>query len=103
VLSDPCIRRGAAIFPLAIVAERTLNFFCSVAGVTAWRRHLRPSVTGWQEGEMPSSRKATHSGRAYAAPLFWVALLMMCYWVLAEWPEIPRLLAVLKASLPWPV
>jgi hypothetical protein len=52
---------------------------------------------------MPSSRKATQSGKAYAAPLLWVALLMMTYWILAEWPGLPKLVAVLKASLPWPV
>ncbi len=51
---------------------------------------------------MPSSRRAVQSGRAYAAPLLWVALLMVCYWVLAEWPELPKLFALLKVALHWP-
>lgn len=55
-----------------------------------------------REDEMPSSRRAVQSGRAYAAPLLWVALLMVCYWVLAEWPELPKLFALLKVALHWP-
>jgi len=52
---------------------------------------------------MASSRKDTPSGRAYATSLFWVALLIVCYWVLAEWPELPKLLMSVKAGLHWPV
>jgi hypothetical protein len=51
---------------------------------------------------MPSPRKEVQSGRAYAAPLLWVAVLMVCYWVLAEWPELPKLFALLRVSLHWP-
>jgi hypothetical protein len=52
---------------------------------------------------MAMSRKETSIGKAYAMPLFWVAVLMVCYWVLAEWPELPRLIAFLKANLHLPV
>jgi hypothetical protein len=54
------------------------------------------------EDVVTSSRKETPTGRAYAAPLFWVAVLMVCYWLLAEWPELPKLLGSLKAGLHWP-
>jgi len=52
---------------------------------------------------MMASRKEINSGRAYAAPLFWVVILMLCYWILAEWQELPSLIASVKAGLRWPV
>lgn len=52
---------------------------------------------------MPTSRRETSSGKTYAAPLFWVVVLLLCYWILAEWPQLPSLLASIKASLHWPV
>jgi hypothetical protein len=54
------------------------------------------------EDLVTSSRKETPTSRAYAAPLFWVAVLMVCYWLLAEWPELPKLIGELKAGLHWP-
>lgn len=48
---------------------------------------------------MPTSRRETMSGKAYAAPLVWVALLLLCYWVLVQWPQLPGLLNSMKADL----
>ncbi len=57
----------------------------------------------WLEDRVTSSQKETNSARAYAASLFWVVVLMMGYWILVEWPELPKLLASLKTSLHWPI
>jgi hypothetical protein len=49
-----------------------------------------------------SPRKETHGSRAYAIPLFWVFILMAAYWLLVEWPDLPRMLASLKSGIHWP-
>ncbi len=48
------------------------------------------------------ARKEIQSSRAYAGPVLWVFLLIACYWILAEWPDLPRLLAAVRADLQWP-
>jgi hypothetical protein len=51
---------------------------------------------------MPISRKEARGGRAFAFPLFGIVVLLLCYWVLAEWQDVPRLLNGALASVHWP-
>ena len=48
-------------------------------------------------------RKASQSSRALVLSLLWVCLLIACYWVLAEWQNLPRMLSLLKSGFHWPV
>lgn len=48
-------------------------------------------------------RRVTHGSKAYAVPLLWVFALIGSYWLLAEWPDVSRILASLTAHLRWPV
>jgi len=50
---------------------------------------------------MPLSRKEMRGGRAFAFPLFGIVLLLACYWVLAEWQEMPTIINDALASLRW--
>jgi hypothetical protein len=52
---------------------------------------------------MAASRKDLRGGRAFAAPLFGIVLLMLCYWVLAEWPHLPALISSALGAVHWPV
>jgi hypothetical protein len=51
---------------------------------------------------MPVSRKETRGGRAFAFPLFGIVLLLACYWVLTDWPNVPALINTAITSVPWP-
>jgi hypothetical protein len=51
---------------------------------------------------MPISRKETRGGRAFAFPLAGIALLLVCYWVLADWQDMPKIISEALASLHWP-
>jgi hypothetical protein len=55
------------------------------------------------EDEMAISRKETRGGRAFAFPLFGIVLLLACYWVLAQWQEMPTLINDALASVHWPL
>jgi hypothetical protein len=52
---------------------------------------------------MPISRKDARGGRAFAFPLFGIMLLLACYWVLADWQDMPRIISDTLAALHWPV
>ncbi len=52
---------------------------------------------------MTTSRKETHGPRAYAALILWVVFLVGSYWLLTEWPDLPRLIGSVKAGLHLPV
>ena len=54
----------------------------------------------WLEVSMPISRKETRGGRAFAFPLFGIALLLTCYWVLADWQDMPTMISGALASVP---
>jgi hypothetical protein len=47
------------------------------------------------------SRKELRGGRAFAAPLFGIVLLLVCYLVLAQWKEWPALIAAALAAVSW--
>lgn len=53
-----------------------------------------PSGTGekWLEVEMQTSRKEMRGSRAYTLPLFGIVVLLTCYWLLAEWQELPAII-----------
>jgi len=50
---------------------------------------------------MALSRKEMRGGRAFAAPLFGVVFLLACYWVLAEWQDLPKLISSALAIINW--
>jgi ABC-type Na+ efflux pump permease subunit len=52
---------------------------------------------------MPVSRKELRGGKAFAAPLFGVIVLVACYWVLAEWHDLPVLISETWSAVHWPV
>jgi hypothetical protein len=52
---------------------------------------------------MAGSRKETRGGKAFAAPLFGIALLLAFYWLLTDWQNLPNLInAAVMAALHWP-
>lgn len=51
---------------------------------------------------MPVSRKHSRGGRAFAIPLFGIAMLLLCYWVLAEWQDVPTMVSNALAAVHWP-
>ena len=52
---------------------------------------------------MPISRKETRGGKAFAFPLFGIALLLAFYWVLADWHSMPALIGGALAAVHWPL
>jgi hypothetical protein len=50
---------------------------------------------------MPVSRKETRGGKAFAFPLLGIVLLLACYWVLAEWQNVPTLISGAIAEVHW--
>ncbi len=42
---------------------------------------------------MPSSRKVEYSGRKFAVPVLLILVLLVSYWLLADWHVLPRLLS----------
>jgi len=40
-----------------------------------------------------------HAARAYAAPLFGVVLLLLCYWLLADWHNVPAVICSVVAAV----
>ena len=51
---------------------------------------------------MTLSRKPARGTRAFAFPLFGVAVLLLCYWVLAGWHDVPALIGGALGSIHWP-
>jgi hypothetical protein len=51
---------------------------------------------------MPIARKDARGGRAFAFPLFGIMILLMCYFVLADWPDMPRMITSALATVHWP-
>jgi hypothetical protein len=51
---------------------------------------------------MPVSRNQTRGGRAFAVPVFGIVVLLLCYWVLAEWHDVPTMVTGTLASVHWP-
>jgi hypothetical protein len=51
---------------------------------------------------MPVSRKDARGGRAFAFPLFGIMLLLTCYWVLADWQDMARLISNTFDAVHWP-
>lgn len=53
---------------------------------------------------MPVTRKEAHGGKAFAFPLLGIVLLLACYWVLAEWQEVPAMISgALSTVKQWPL
>jgi hypothetical protein len=51
---------------------------------------------------MPVSRKEARGGKAFAFPLVGIVLLLACYWILADWQDVPTLVSDTLASVHWP-
>jgi hypothetical protein len=51
---------------------------------------------------MPMSRKETRGGRVFAFPLFGIVLLLACYWILADWQDMPTMINTALAAVHWP-
>lgn len=51
---------------------------------------------------MPVSRKEARSAKAFAYPVLGIALLLVCYWVLADWQDLPTMVNRALASVHWP-
>jgi hypothetical protein len=54
------------------------------------------------EDDMAISRKETRGSRAFAFPVFGIIVLLACYWVLAEWQQMPTIINDALASMHWP-
>ena len=46
----------------------------------------------WLEVRMPVSRKDVRGGRAYAFPLLGIATLLVSYWILSDWHQMPSII-----------
>ncbi len=51
---------------------------------------------------MAISRKQARAGRGFAVPVFGIVVLLLCYWILAEWQDVPAMVTRALASLRWP-
>jgi hypothetical protein len=56
----------------------------------------------WLEVRMPISRREVRGGRAFAFPLFGIAVLLLSYWVLSDWHEMPRIIDAVLSAVHWP-
>jgi hypothetical protein len=54
------------------------------------------------EVAMQVSRKEMKGGRAFAAPLVGVVLLIASYVILVQWQDLPRILEAAIAAVHWP-
>jgi len=52
---------------------------------------------------MALSRKHMRGGRGFAAPLFGIIFLVACYWILAEWQELPAVIGATLSVVHWPI
>jgi hypothetical protein len=62
----------------------------------------RLSPTLWLEVIMPMSRKEARGGKAFAFPLIGIIFLLACYWLLADWQNMPMMINSALASMHWP-
>jgi len=51
---------------------------------------------------MQTSRKAMRGSRVYTVPLFGIVALLACYWVLADWQQLPAIISSAFETLRWP-
>ena len=52
---------------------------------------------------MGLSRNQRRGGKGFAAPLFGIIFLMACYWILAEWQELPAMIGATLSVVHWPI
>ena len=52
---------------------------------------------------MPTSRREIRTSRAFALPLFGIVVLLTCYWLLAEWQELPAMVHSVISATHWPL
>jgi hypothetical protein len=50
---------------------------------------------------MPTSRKEMRGSRAFTVPLFGIAVLLMAYWLLADWRQVPEIISSALAMVHW--
>jgi hypothetical protein len=51
---------------------------------------------------MPPSRKELRGSRVYTVPLFGIVVLLACYWLLADWEEVPDIIRSALNAVHWP-
>lgn len=51
---------------------------------------------------MPTSRKEMRGSRAFAVPLVGIIVLLVSYWLLSDWQQVPETISSAFAALYWP-
>jgi hypothetical protein len=72
-----------------------------VAKVAGLRRRICRERHKWLEVRMPTSRKEMRGSRAFTVPLFGIAVLLMAYWLLADWRQVPEIISSALAMVHW--
>src|SRR3954468_22463000 len=91
--------------PWRVTRQRRRHFRRGVLGFAAFGDHDHcVALVGakWLEVAMPTSRTKTRGSRAFAAPLFGIVVLLGCYWLLADWPQVPAIVSAAVSALHWP-
>jgi hypothetical protein len=50
---------------------------------------------------MQTSRRELRGSRAYTLPLFGIVVLLGCYWLLADWQEVPTMITSALSAVHW--
>jgi putative flippase GtrA len=50
---------------------------------------------------MQTSRKEMRGGRGFTVPLFGIAVLLGCYWLLVEWQHLPAFISSVLSAVHW--
>jgi hypothetical protein len=51
---------------------------------------------------MPSYRREVRGSRAFAVPLLGIVVLLVFYWLLADWQHVPEIFGSALAAVHWP-
>ena len=51
---------------------------------------------------MPVPRRELRGGRAFAVPLFGIAVLLASYWLLTDWQRVPTIIGSALSTMHWP-
>ena len=51
---------------------------------------------------MPMSRREARGAKAFAFPVFGIAVLLATYWIIAAWQDVPSLISSTIAAVRWP-
>lgn len=51
---------------------------------------------------MPMTTRQARGGRAFAFPVFGIAVLLVSYLLLVQWQEVPAIIGAALAAVHWP-